>query len=105
MEVLETTKIPALVKNEVKSLDAGAEVILFGSRARGDWRKDSDWDFLILLDGEISEPLKRDIRDRLYEVELETEEVISTIIENKKDWLRYEITPLYKNIKKEGKEV
>lgn len=105
MKVLESIKIPELVKKEVKTLDAKAEIILFGSRARGDWRKDSDWDFLILLDEEISESLKREIRDRLYEVELETDEVISTIIENKKDWLRYEITPLYKNIEKEGKEV
>lgn len=33
-------------------LPKGAEVILFGSRARGDARVDSDWDILILIDGE-----------------------------------------------------
>lgn len=105
MDVLETVEIPELVKNEVKSLNSEAEIILFGSRARGDWRKDSDWDFLILLNEEVSERLKREIRDRLFEVELATEEVISTIIENKENWLRYEVTPLYKNIEKEGVEV
>lgn len=105
MDVLETIAIPELVKNEVKSLNSEAEIILFGSRARGDWRKDSDWDFLILLNEEVSERLKREIRDRLFEVELTTEEVISTIIENKENWLRYEVTPLYKNIEKEGVEV
>lgn len=105
MAVLEIGEIPELVKNEVKSLNSEAEIILFGSRARGDSRKDSDWDFLILLNEEVSERLKREIRDRLFEVELATEEVISTIIENKQNWLRHQITPLYQNIKKEGVEV
>ena len=29
------------------------EVILFGSRARGDFRKDSDWDILIITEREL----------------------------------------------------
>ena len=33
-------------------LPKGAIVILFGSRARGDAREDSDWDVLILVDKE-----------------------------------------------------
>jgi len=37
------------VKKEVNKIFLNNEVILFGSRARGDFRKDSDWDFLILL--------------------------------------------------------
>lgn len=45
-----------LVKQEVIHIDPKAEVILFGSRAREDFRPDSDWDFLVLLD----RPLTRD---------------------------------------------
>jgi len=30
------------------------KIILFGSRARGDFRPDSDWDFLVVIDKDIS---------------------------------------------------
>ncbi|MDZ7934591.1 MAG: nucleotidyltransferase domain-containing protein [Emticicia sp.] len=35
------------VKTVVSDFDPDAKVLLFGSRARGDNRKDSDWDFMI----------------------------------------------------------
>jgi predicted nucleotidyltransferase len=31
-------------------LPKGSTLYLYGSRARGDWHKDSDWDLLVLLD-------------------------------------------------------
>lgn len=34
-------------------------VVLFGSRARGDARPDSDWDLLVLANGLIEDPLDR----------------------------------------------
>jgi len=34
-----------------------AEVILFGSRARGDFREDIDWDILVVLENETSKKL------------------------------------------------
>lgn len=70
--------------------------------ARGDAHTDSDWDFLILLSGEATEVLKRQIRDALFEVELETDEIISSIIKNKGKWENFKITPLYQNIEAEG---
>jgi predicted nucleotidyltransferase len=29
------------------------QIILFGSRAKGDFRKDSDWDFFVLVDKDL----------------------------------------------------
>lgn len=93
------------VKETVKSLDPQARVILFGSKARGDSKASSDWDFLILTSFHPSEQYKKIIREKLIETELEAGEVISTIIFSQNAWNDYQITPLYKNIIKDGIEV
>ncbi len=90
------------VKKAVQSIDPQAEIILFGSHARGDARPDSDWDFLILLESFPNDDLEDSIRNELYELELGMEQVISAVIEQKKIWDDLAITPLYKNIKNEG---
>jgi predicted nucleotidyltransferase len=92
-----------LVKQEVIHIDPKAEVILFGSRAREDFRPDSDWDFLVLLDRPLTRDLKVRILDQLYDLELRTNSVISTIIHTKTDWERRAVTPIYQIIQKEGK--
>jgi len=50
--------IAQLIKNQIKKKNPSADVILFGSRARGNAKKDSDWDILVLS--------KRPILKRLY---------------------------------------
>ena len=45
-------KILEAIKRAVIKNAPEAEIILFGSRARGDARPDSDWDILILVDRE-----------------------------------------------------
>jgi uncharacterized protein len=93
------------VKESVKSIDPNARVILYGSRARGDNKITSDWDFLILTSHQVDEPIKKQIRDRLIDTELEAEEVISSLIFSQEKWTDYQITPLYKNISKDGVEI
>lgn len=80
-------KIPKLVKNEVNGIVPNSEIVLFGSRARKDFNSDSDWDFLILLDlPTLKKSTKNEILDRLYELELKTDSVISCIIHTKDEW-------------------
>ena len=97
------THIATRIRTEIKRIDPKAKVVLFGSRARGDAKKDSDWDLLILIDNLNISELEDLFRDKIYDLELETGEIISMFVYNNKDWTsRHKLTPLYKSIKKEG---
>lgn len=48
-----TKKITNLIRQAINQVDDKAEVILFGSRARGEERKDSDWDILVLTNYKV----------------------------------------------------
>lgn len=93
------------IKKTVSELDPEARVILFGSRARGDYEKESDWDLLILTSIPATEENKRNLRYRLLDIELETEQAISTLIHHHDHWKNYSVTPLYNVIEEEGIEV
>jgi predicted nucleotidyltransferase len=91
------------IKIIVREIDPTADVILYGSRARGDEHADSDWDLLILVDSKTDLDYEKVFRHRLYEIELDMGEAFSTSVYNKNEWRsKYWMTPLYKNIAKEG---
>jgi predicted nucleotidyltransferase len=90
------------VKSAVLEVAPQAEIVLFGSRSRGDYREESDWDFLILTESEATEEFKKKIRSVLFEVGLENDLAISSIIETKTEWEKLKLTSLYKNIQYEG---
>jgi uncharacterized protein len=94
------------VKEVVYSFDPQAKIILFGSRARGDYRKDSDWDFMVLTEKEFDWRWSDSIITKLYDVELETNQAIFATIENIEKWNKNKvIEPLFRNITKEGVEL
>ncbi len=95
------------ISNTVKSKYPGAEIILFGSHARGTAHSDSDWDLLILLNKKnVSLKTEQKLRHSLIDVELEIGEAISAFIYSKNDWeTKFKITPFYKNVMKEGKNL
>jgi predicted nucleotidyltransferase len=97
-------KIIELIKNKIYNKNPDAEVILFGSHARGDANDNSDWDILILLNSQnIPFNIETGIMDNLYDIELEIGEVISPLIYSETDWNKNHLfTPLYGNIKNEG---
>jgi predicted nucleotidyltransferase len=92
------------VEQQIHSILPDAEVILYGSRARGDAGPASDWDFLILVD----QPLDRDrileLKNRLYDLELETDTVLTSTVRTRDEWKspRYSFLPFKHNVEQEG---
>jgi predicted nucleotidyltransferase len=95
------------VKEIVCRYDKGAELILFGSRARGDWHEESDWDFLVLTDRKDTEWLSDAVRKNIFNsIELVSFDTVFILVKNRKEWEEeYEVTTLYQSINEEGLSV
>jgi len=96
--------LPAQVKQAVQTIEPTAEIILYGSRARGDSRSESDWDFLVLVDGPADDSRVDEIRHRIYEIEWESGQVLSSIVRSREEWNTRPLrsTPFHQNIELEG---
>ena len=84
-------------------LPKGAQLILYGSRARNEADEDSDWDLLILLDKPKIE--HGDYDNVLYPfaaLSWDVGELISPVIYPKEEWGKCSFTPFYKNVEQDG---
>ena len=73
------------IKNILNEVDA--KIYLYGSRVKGKETKYSDWDLLILVNiKELSFEKEIEIMNILYELEIETGEIISPMIYSSNDW-------------------
>ena len=93
------------IKGIVLGKDPSAKVYLYGSRARGTTKPDSDWDLLILLNKDkITTEVERNVTSPLYDLEFEIGEVISPMIYSEKEWnSKHSVTTFYSNVMREGK--
>jgi uncharacterized protein len=92
------------IREAVHEVELEAEIILYGSRSRGEAHSESDWDLLILVDGPISDERTDRIRHRLYELEWEYGEVISSIVRTREEWnsTLYQAIPFRQRVQQEG---
>ena len=81
-----------------KTLPANSTLLLYGSRARGDNRPDSDWDLLILLDKDRLSFNDYDYGYPFCELGWDIGEEISPHIYTKKQWSEWTFLPFYKNV-------
>ncbi len=99
---MERQQVLQIVKKAVHEVDDKAEIILFGSRARGDFHKESDWDFLILTEKKDEEVIWEKIRENLFETELKTNEIFSSIVHTKTNWENLGLSFFYEEVQKDG---
>lgn len=100
----DSEKLIKLVEHAIHSVVPDADIILYGSRARGDEGRLSDWDFLILINQPLTQNIVRAIRDRLYDIELATDTVISSILRTKNEWASklYAVLPFKRAVDTDG---
>lgn len=83
-------------------LPVGSQLWLYGSRARGDNRVDSDWDLLVLLDKDKEQ--LQDFDNYVYpfvEMGWELGEEINPILYTPAEWQKRSFTPFYHNVEKD----
>jgi predicted nucleotidyltransferase len=80
------------------------DVILFGSKARGDSGPESDIDLLLLTTTPLGWKERHQIVDALFEVELKHDVVISIMVNTLHDWNDGICTalPIHEEINREG---
>lgn len=75
------------IKESVIENAPGAQIILYGSHARGDYHLESGWDIIILVDEKyISYDFEKKITHSLYDIEFESGEIISPMVYSEYDW-------------------
>jgi uncharacterized protein len=91
-------------RDAVREVVPDAELILYGSRARGNAGLESDYDLLILIDGPVDCTLEDLMRQHLYSLELESGAALSVSAYNRSDWCSplYRAMPFNQNVEKEG---
>ena len=91
-------------REAIRGVDANAEIILYGSRARGDATDESDYDLLIVSDTPATLDNEDRFRVAIYDIQLETGTVITVMMVNRDEWGTplSRAMPMNQNIERDG---
>ena len=91
------------IRNVARQLfPPGSSLLLYGSQARGEERKDSDWDLLILLNKpQVEESDYDNLSFPLTFLGWQIGETISPQIYTRNEWNNMSYLPYYKNVERD----
>lgn len=91
-------------RQAIRRIVPDADIILYGSRARGDAHEYSDYDILVLVDQPVNVALKDRILANIYPLELETEAMLTVVTYNRRQWESspYRDMPFHNNVERDG---
>jgi predicted nucleotidyltransferase len=92
------------IKAAILQVDPKAEILLFGSRARGEHRPNSDWDILVLTDLEMNSRTDEiPFWNAVLPIEIDQRQDVSLAIRSKDRWRKMHTNaPLFDAITNEG---
>lgn len=92
------------LKEAVLRFAPDAQIILYGSTARGERQPDSDYDVLVLLPEKLPWQVEQQLRYAVYEVGFEHETVISVFVHTREQWASPVMmgSPYYEDVEREG---
>jgi predicted nucleotidyltransferase len=99
----EQSSVIALIKQRIYETlgDSVQQIILFGSRSRGDAAEDSDYDVLLLVDKRTKE-IENQVDDIAYEMLDSYGAVVVIFVFDMETFERETQEPLFCNIRREG---
>ena len=114
MKMLEDIKLSQKERGSIleasKVLKSGLPVkklILFGSKARGTDEPDSDIDLLVLTSRPVDSEIRSDISDRLAEINLRNDVLLTSIVVSEDEWsnglIRYML--IHDEVERDGCEI
>lgn len=97
-------EVANMISHRVRQSEPTAKVMLFGSRARGDARPDSDWDVMVLLDDKASDK-RWDVSSSLFELGWDIDKIINPIVYTQSEWQKRSFMPFYHNVMQDKIEI
>lgn len=103
MERQSRDKVLDMIRTTIRDKEPDAQIILYGSRARGDNREDSDWDIIVLLNKPPMPHMERyEIACDLWDKGFDIGEEINTRVYTIDQWNSAPPSLFKHNVKEEG---
>jgi predicted nucleotidyltransferase len=89
-------------KEAITAVLPTAEILLYGSTARGTRSQDSDYDILVILRQALTPEQRNAVYLAMLKVELETEAPLSTHFVTREKWEKHQYVPFFLEIRKDA---